>query len=75
MRSRLSGFASGIDAFLLLTPDANAKGGMLHDAFGNFSFAHAACNCGFWYVRHCVEDLQQQKMTASLPNLRSFFVE
>ena len=33
MRSRLSGFASGIDAFLLLTPDANAKGGMLHDAF------------------------------------------
>ena len=27
MRSRLSGFASGIDAFLLLTPDANAKGG------------------------------------------------
>ena len=27
MRSRLSGFASGIDAFLWLTPDANAKGG------------------------------------------------
>ena len=75
MRSRLSGFASGIDAFLLLTPDANAKGGMLHDAFRNFGSAHTACNCGFWHVRHCVEDLQQQKMTASVRNLRSFFVE
>ena len=75
MRSRLSGFASGIDAFLLLTPDANAKGGMLHDAFRNFGSAHTACNCGFWHVRHRMEDLQQQKMTASVRNLRSFFIE
>ena len=73
MRSRLSGFASGIDAFLLLTPDANAKGGMLHDAFRNFGSAHTACNCGIWHVRHRMEDLQQQKMTASVRNLRSFF--
>ena len=46
----LSGTASGRRTFLLCPRRSTAKGVMLHDAFGNFSSSHVACNCGFWYV-------------------------
>ena len=71
----LSGLTSGRRAFLLCPRRSTAKGGMLHDAFRDSGSAHVACNCGLWHVRHCVEDLQQQKMTAqSSPLVRSFLV-
>ena len=67
----LSGLTSGRRTFLLCPRRSTAKGGMLHDAFRNFSFAYVACNGRLWHVRHCVEDLQQQKMTALSVQLRA----
>ena len=52
-----------------------AKGGMDHDAFGDFSSTDADCNGRLWNVRHRLENLRQQKMTApSLANWAVIFV-
>ena len=71
----LSGLTSGRRTFFLLCPRrSTAKGGCFMTLW-NLSSAHVACNCGLRHVRHCVEDLQQQKMTAVPTKLvRSFFV-
>ena len=52
----LSGLTSGRRTFLLCPRRSTAKGGMLHDAFRNFSFAYVACNGRLRHVRHCVQD-------------------
>ena len=53
----LSGLTSGRRTFLLCPRRSTAKGGMLHDAFGNFSSAHVACNCELRRFQYRLENL------------------